>query len=144
MIAVATNILVCVHRWDSDWHEPAVSLIKELAEGLDQWSVPWPSIHEFFAIVAHPNIYAPPSTVRQATAQIDAWLDSASLVLLGESRDHWTTLKGLLAQGKVRGPLFHDTRIAALCISHGIIEFLTADRDFSRFPTLSTGNPLLT
>ncbi len=144
MIAVDTNILVYAHRRDSDWHEQAAGLIRELAEGLNQWAVPWPSIHEFFAIVTHPKIYAPPSTVKQATTQVDAWLDSASLVLLSESRDHWTTLKGLLAQGKIRGPLVHDARIAALCMNHGVTELLTADRDFSRFPTLSTRNPLLT
>ncbi len=143
MIAVDTNILVYAHRRDSDWHEPAADLIMELAEGVNQWAVPWPGIHEFFAIVTHPKIYGPPSTVKQATAQVDAWLESASLVLLGESSAHWTTLKDLVAKGKVRGPLVHDARIAALCMDHGVTELLTADRDFSRFPTLSARNPLL-
>ncbi len=143
MIAVDTNILVYAHRRDSDWHVQAANLIKELAEGLNQWAVPWPSIHEFLAIVTHPKIYAPPSTVKQAAAQVDAWLGSASLVLLGESGDHWMELKELVVKGQVRGPLVHDARIAALCTTHGVTEFLTADRDFSRFPTLSTRNPLL-
>jgi toxin-antitoxin system PIN domain toxin len=143
LIAVDTNILVYAHRRDSDWHIQAGNLIKELAEGLNQWAVPWPSIHEFLSIVTHPRIYAPPSTIKQATAQVDAWLGSASLVLLGESSDHWMELKELIANGKIRGPLVHDARIAALCVTHGITEFLTADRDFSRFPSLSTRNPLL-
>ena len=82
MIAVDTNILVYAHRRDSDWHVQAANLIKELAEGLNQWAVPWPSINEFLAIVTHPKIYAPPSTVKQAAAQVDAWLGSASLVSL--------------------------------------------------------------
>ncbi len=143
MIAVDTNILVYAHRRDSDWHEQAADLIMELAEGVNQWAVPWPSVHEFFAIVTHPKIYGPPSTVKQAIAQVDAWLDSTSLVLLGESSEHWTTLKELVSKGKVRGPLVHDARIAALCMDHGVTELLTADRDFSRFPTLSSRNPLL-
>lgn len=143
MIAVDTNILVYAHRRDSDWHLQARKLMKGLAEGRNQWAVPWPSIHEFFAIVTHPKIYAPPSSVKQATAQIDAWLGSDSLVLLGESSDHWQKLKALVVKGQVRGPLVHDARIAALCMSHGVTEFLSADRDFSRFPMLSTRNPLL-
>ncbi len=143
MIAVDTNILVYAHRRDSDWHVQAANLINELAEGLIQWAVPWPSIHEFLAIVTHPKIYAPPSTVKQAAAQVDAWLGSTSLVLLSESSDHWMELRELVAKGQVRGPLVHDARIAALCTTHGVTEFLTADRDFSRFPTLSTRNPLL-
>ncbi len=144
MIAIDSNILVYAHRSDSEWHLPAAHLIKGLAEGVNQWAVPWPSIHEFLAIVTHPRIYAPPSTVNQAAVQIDAWLGSASIVLLGESGEYWAELKGLLDKGQVRGPLVHDARIAALCLTHGVTELLTADRDFSRFPTLSTRNPLLT
>ena len=143
MIAIDSNILVYAHRRDSEWHLPAAHLIKGLAEGVNQWAIPWPSIHEFLAIVTHPRIYAPPSTVNQAAAQVDAWLGSASIVLLGESSEHWAELKGLLDKGQVRGPLVHDARIAALCLTHGVTELLTADRNFSRFPTLSTRNPLL-
>jgi predicted nucleic acid-binding protein len=39
--------------------------------------------------------------------------------------------------------MVHDARIAAICIGHGVTELWTADRDFSRFPTLATRNPLL-
>ncbi len=143
MIAVDSNILVYAHRRDSEWHLPAAELLKGLAEGLNQWSVPWPSIHEFLAIVTHPRIYAPPSTLSQAVEQVDAWFGSESIVLLGESSDHWAELKGLLGKGQVQGPLVHDARIAALCLTHGVTELLTADRDFSRFPSLATRNPLL-
>jgi predicted nucleic acid-binding protein len=43
----------------------------------------------------------------------------------------------------VTGPLFHDARIAAICLSHGVTALWTADRDFSRFPALRTHNPLV-
>jgi uncharacterized protein len=36
----------------------------------------------------------------------------------------------------------HDARIAALCAGHGVRELWTVDRDFSRFPGLTTRNPL--
>lgn len=49
----------------------------------------------------------------------------------------------LLATGKVSGPLVHDARVAAICIGHGVRELLTADRDFSRFSSLVTRNPLV-
>jgi uncharacterized protein len=39
--------------------------------------------------------------------------------------------------------MVHDARIAALCLTHGVREFLTADRDFSRFPALRARNPLI-
>lgn len=143
MIAVDSNILVYAHRRDSEWHEPASVLIRTLAEGQSEWAVPWPCIHEFLAIVTHPKIYAPPSTLEQAAMQVDAWLESPALVLLGESEDHWQLLRQLLVAGKVQGPMIHDARIAALCLAHGIAELLTADRDYNRFPMLATRNPLL-
>ncbi len=39
--------------------------------------------------------------------------------------------------------MVRDARIAALCVGHGVTEFWTADRDFSRLPMLPVRNPLL-
>ena len=36
-----------------------------------------------------------------------------------------------------------DARIAALCLSHGVSELWSADRDFSRFPDIAVRNPLV-
>ena len=95
------------------------------------------------ARVTHPRIYAPPSANAQATEQVDAWMESPALVVLGEPRDHWSILRRLPAAGKVSGPLVHDARVAAICIGHGVRELLTADRDFSRFSSLVTRHPLV-
>lgn len=142
MIAVDTNILVYAHRRDSEFHAVAARVIRDLAEGRSSWPIPWTCLHEFLAIVTHPRIYAPPSTPEQAVNQVDAWLESPSLVLLTEGSDHWTTLRDLLTRGRVSGPLVHDARVVAVCLSQGVRELLTADRDFGRFPRLKTRNPL--
>jgi toxin-antitoxin system PIN domain toxin len=142
LIAIDTNILVYAHRRDSEWHEPAAALIKELAENRIEWAIPWPCLHEFLAIVTHPRIYNPPSSTAQAAEQVGAWLDSPSLVVLTETSGHWSTLRDLLSQGKIQGPLVHDARVAAICLAHGITELLTADRDFGRFSSLTVRNPL--
>jgi uncharacterized protein len=143
LIAVDTNILIYAHREDSPFHKPAAARIAELAEGAATWAIPWPCLHEFLAIVTHPRIYAPPSTLEQAFDQVEAWLASPSMTLLAESSTHWAILKGLLATGRIVGPLVHDGRVAALCRAHGVRELWTADRDFSRFPGLAVVNPLL-
>ena len=142
MIAADTNILVYAHRADSEWHEPASSRIRSLAQGRVIWGLPWPCVHEFLAIVTHPRIYDPPSTITEALNQVDAWLESPIAELLSESRSHWEVLKESLRNGHIRGPMVHDARVAALCIAHGVTEFWTADRDFSRFPALAIRNPL--
>lgn len=142
MTAVDTNILVYAHRADSTWHEGADRVVQELAEGAASWAIPWPCLYEFFAIVTHPRIYRPPTPVGQALQQIDAWLESPTLVLLHEGDAFWDGLRPLLAQSAVQGGAVHDARIAALCHRHGVKTLLTADRDFSRFPGLRTKNPL--
>jgi uncharacterized protein len=144
MIAVDTNILVYAHRRDAEFHDAAATHIKTLAEGRSAWAIPWPCLHEFFAITTHPKIYDPPSTRSQAIAQIDAWLASPTLSVLSETAGHWDRLKAVLTAGKVVGPLVHDARIAALCAAHGVRELWSADRDFGRFgSSLPIRNPLV-
>jgi hypothetical protein len=75
--------------------------------------------------------------------QVQAWLESPSLELLGETADYFTELVPLLRAGKISGPGVHDARIAALCLVHGVDELWTADRDFGRFRGLVVRNPLV-
>ncbi|SON62376.1 Ribonuclease VapC48 [Mycobacterium simulans] len=143
MIAVDTNILVYAHRRDAEFHDEAAERIKELAEGRSAWAIPWPCLHEFFAISTHPRIYDPPSTRNQAVAQMGAWLASPSLTMLGEPAGYWDQLKHVLASGRVTGSMVHDARVAALCVAHGVRELWSADRDFGRFSSvLAVRNPL--
>lgn len=142
MVAVDSNILVYAHREDSPWHAAALDCVRTLAEGRAPWAIPWPCLHEFLAIATHSKIYAPPTPLELAMAQVDAWLESPSLVLFGEGASYWPRLKALVSAGKIAGPRVHDARIAAICLEHGIDELWTIDRDFSRFPALRVRNPL--
>lgn len=142
MIALDTNILVYAHREDSPFHAVAAHRLTDLAEGTAPWAIPWPCIHEFLAIVTHPRIYDPPTPLALALAQVDAWIESPTLVLLAESDQHWAELRSLVAKAKVAGGRVHDARVAALCRQHGVRELWTADRDFSRFAGLAAVNPL--
>lgn len=143
MIAVDTNILVYAHRRDSEWHEPAVHRLGELASSGRTWAIPWHCLHEFLAIVTHPRIYRPPSGLVEAIDQIDAWLESPSLTLLAETSRHWPDLREVLSLGRVSGPRVYDARIAALCRQHGVERLWSADRDFSRFAGIRVVNPLV-
>lgn len=96
MIAVDTNILVYAHRRDSPFHAPAAGALRGLAEGRAPWAIGWPCLREFFSVTTHPRIYDPPATAQQACDQVDAWLESPSLTLIGEGGAHWTALRDLL------------------------------------------------
>jgi uncharacterized protein len=143
VIAVDTNILVYAHREDSPWHAAALDAVAGLAEQRAPWAIPWPCLHEFLAIATHPRIYVPPTPLALACAQVDAWLESPSLVLLAETGEYWQTLRACALDARITGPAVHDARIAALCVAHGVRELWTQDRDFGRFPALNTRNPLV-
>jgi toxin-antitoxin system PIN domain toxin len=143
LIAVDTNILIYAFREDAPFHDAACDRVRDLAEGVALWAIPWPCLHEFLSIVTHPRIYSPPTPIARALDAVDAWLASPSLSLLTESPTHWSALRALIASGRVAGPKVHDARIAALCRQHGVRELWSADRDFGRFPDLTVVNPLV-
>lgn len=93
MIAVDTNLLVFAHRQDSPWHEPANRVVRALAEGREPWAIPWPCLHEYLAIVTHRRIFDPPTPLARALDQVEAWLESPSLELLGETGSYWKELR---------------------------------------------------
>jgi len=142
MIAVDTNILVYAHRRESQFHEQANGLIKALAEGRPTWAIPWPCIYEFYSVVTNPRIWKTDVTPpKVASAQITAWISAPSLQLLAETQDFSDTLMQVMAQPRVRGPIVHDARIAALCLAHGVEELVTRDRDFQLFRQLKIRDP---
>ena len=108
MIAVDTNILVHAHREDSPWHSAAVTCVTRLAQGKAPWAIPWPCVHEFLAVVTHPKIYRPATALASALDQVDAWMESPSLHLIGEAGNYWPVLRSVLASGRIAGPMTHE------------------------------------
>jgi len=143
VIAVDTNILVYAHRADAPFHEPARSALESLAVGASQWAIPWPCVHEFFAIVTHPRIYRTATPPETAFAQLRALRALPHLAVIAETDDHLEHIEPMTLAGKARGAAVHDARIAAICQAHGVTELWSADRDFSRFPALAVRNPLI-
>lgn len=142
MIALDTNILVYAHRRESQHHTAAKALVKGLAEGEARWSIPWPCVYEFFSVVTNPRIWKDAATKpADASQQIKAWLDSPSVRLLAETSEYLVTLEPLIRNNRVRGPIVHDARIVALCVTHGVDELLTRDRDFQLFSSLKVRDP---
>ena len=143
MIALDTNILIALHRSDALGHLAATQAFHEAGGDTASWALPWPCVHEFFAIATHPRVFAPPSPVAQALEAISRWRIRPAVRLLHEDDSYWSELTKLVVAAGITGPRIHDARIAALCLHHGVRELWTADRDFSRFPRLRTRNPLV-
>jgi uncharacterized protein len=143
LIAVDTNILIYAHRQDSPWHNSARTRLRSLSEGSATWAITWPTVHEFLSIATNRKIYRPPSTIDEAITQMRYWMQSPSLELIAEHKNHWDYLQSLALNAAISGGQFYHARIAAICLQHGVSELWTADRDFSLFPALKTRNPLV-
>lgn len=138
MIAVDANILVYAHRLDSSFHGLADRAVRELAQGPASWALPWPCLHEFFSVVTSRKLYQAPTPAEVALNQIAFWLESPTVRVLSESPSHLRMLTDLARSANIAGLQIHDAKVAAICLSHGVRELLTMDRDFSRYPSLTT------
>jgi uncharacterized protein len=143
VIAIDTSILVYAQREEAPHHALAAVLLANLAEGDNPWALPWPCMYEFLRVVTHPRVFDPPTGLDVALEDLDSLLESPSLVLLGEGPAHTEHLRRSVRAGQATGNLIHDAHIAALCLEHGVREFLTADRDMTRFTGLRVRNPFV-
>ncbi len=141
MIAIDTNILVYATRLESPFHAASVHLLRRLAEATEPWAVPWPCVYEFVRVVTHPRVFNRPTTLSDALEEIEAVLDSPSVVPLGPGPAHRGHFRRMVTGGAAIGNRAHDAQIAALVIEHGVEELLTADRDIARFPGVRARNP---
>ena len=142
MLAVDTNVLVYAHRREVAEHAVAFERLRELASGPDAWAIPWPCLFEFFSVATNSRIWkTKASSPDQAWAQIAAWVGSPTLRLLGETDGFLSVFERLVRRPRVRGPIVHDARVAALCLAHGVEALLSRDRDFSLFPDLAIRDP---
>lgn len=142
MIAIDTNLLVYAHRRESRSHARAAEIVRALAEGRAPWGIPWPCVYEFFSVVTNRRIWKDAASAPdQAWTQIAAWTASPSVSLLCETPDFLPVFERIARRPRVRGPIVHDARVAAICVAHGIEVLLTSDRDFTLFPELPTRNP---
>jgi toxin-antitoxin system PIN domain toxin len=142
VLAVDTNVLVYAHRREPREHAAALQLVRSLAEGSEPWAIAWPSTYEFFSVVTNPKIWKQAaSSPEEAWKQLEVLFAAPSLRVLSEPEGFASVLAGFARRARVRGPVIHDARIAAICIAHGVDKLLTRDRDFSLFPELTLEDP---
>ncbi len=141
MILPDVNVLVHVfhdgspdHRRYRAWLEAAVSGDEPL--GLSELV-----LSGFVRVATHPRVFDPPAPVERALAFADALLAQPTAVIVTPGPRHWAIFERLCLAVSARGNLVPDAYLAALAIESGS-EWITADRDFSRFPGLRWRHPL--
>jgi toxin-antitoxin system PIN domain toxin len=96
----------------------------------------------FVRVATHPRIFSPPAPVERALAFADALRTQPNTVILVPGQRHWAIFERLCLDVQAKGNLVADAYLAALAIESGS-EWITTDRDFSRFPGLRWWHPLV-
>ena len=92
-------------------------------------------------VATHPRIFSSPAPVAEALAFARALRAQPNAVIVTPGERHWDIFDRLCRDAGARGNLVADAYLAALGIESGS-EWITTDRDFSRFPGLRWRHPL--
>lgn len=140
MLLLDVNILVYAHRQDSQDHQRFSDWLESLVNSDESYGMAELVLSGFLRIVTHPKIFRSPSPLDMAI-DFTQQLRGQSNCIIVEPRDrHWDIFLSLCRHTDARGNLIPDAYLAALAIESGS-EWITTDRDYSRFPKLRWRHP---
>jgi len=136
MMLCGVNVYINAHRSDNPHHDFYRSWLFTLMESKRTWAYCEFVLSAFVRIVTHPGIYKTPTPLEQALAFAESVRSHPRAIGLMPAARHWGIFRGLCAATNAGGNLVPDAYLAALAIESGA-EWVTADRNFKRFPGLN-------
>jgi len=138
---VDVNVLVYAHRKDAPDHERYRAWLEAWLDSDTAFGLSDLVLSGFLRVVTHPRIFNRPTPVEAALEFTDAIRSRPNCVPIAPGRRHWEIFTRLCSVAGVKGNLVPDAYFAALAIESGS-EWITTDRDYSRFPHLKWRHPL--
>ena len=135
------KVLVYAHREDAPNHIACRRWLEEIINGDQAYGLADIVLSGFFRVVTHPRVFDPPSEMALALSFASQVREQPNCVPITPGSPHWSIFIHLCETAGVRGNLVPDAYLAALAIESGS-EWITTDRDFSRFPGLKWRHPL--
>lgn len=141
MILPDVNVLVYAHREDAPNHTVFHEWLEAVINSDQAYGIADMVLSGFLRVVTHPRVFDPPSSMEQALVFVKEVRNQPNCVLIQPGPRHWNIFEKLCTAANVKGNLVPDAYLAALAIESGS-EWITTDRDYSRFPQLSWRHPL--
>lgn len=141
MILPDVNVLVYAAREDADDHVRYAGWLASVLNGTEAFGVSDLVMAGVIRVLTHPRIFQRPSTQRQAFEFVEAIRERPQCVQVAPGERHWSIFRELCSASAARGGMVHDAFLAAIAIETGS-EWITTDRDFSRFPGLRWRHPI--
>jgi toxin-antitoxin system PIN domain toxin len=141
MILPDVNVLVYAHRADAPNHAAYRRWLEDVINSDQAYGMADIVLSGFLRIVTHPRIFDPPTEMAEALTFANQVRNQPNCVPITPGPRHWNIFAHLCEQAGVKGNLVPDAYLAALAIESGS-EWITTDRDFSRFPDVKWRHPL--
>jgi toxin-antitoxin system PIN domain toxin len=141
MVLTDVNVLIYAQRPDAPNHSAYRQWLEELVNSDQAYGVSEAILGAVVRIVTHPRIYRFPTPLDAAMKFASDLRSRPNAVTVSPGPRHWETFERLCRIAGARGNLVQDAYWAALAIESGS-EWITTDRDFSRFPGLRWRHPL--
>jgi toxin-antitoxin system PIN domain toxin len=141
VILFDVNVLVYAHRADTPDHERYRLWLEETINGEAAYGVSDIVLSGFLRIATHPRVFDPPSRLEEALAFANQVRQQPNAVVFEAGARHWSIFSRLCQEANAKGNLIPDAYLAALAIENGC-QWITTDRDYSRFPDLQWRHPL--
>ncbi|MFL6054577.1 MAG: type II toxin-antitoxin system VapC family toxin [Actinoallomurus sp.] len=135
------NVLVNAHRREAVDHKAYRAFVGDLVHGDEAYAVSDFVINGFVRVVTNQRIWGPPTSIEDALRFGATVRNQPHAVVIAPGQRFWGIFSRLCRQVDAKAKLVPDAYLAALAIEHGC-EFVTADRDFARFPGLRWRHPL--
>jgi uncharacterized protein len=141
MVLIDVNVLVYAHRRDSQHHIGCRRWLEGCINSEEAYGMSDFVLSGFLRIVTHPRIFKSPSRLEDALRFADEVRSPANCVLIAPGARHWEIFTRLCREAGAKGNLVPDAYLAALAIESGS-EWISTDRDYTRFPGLRWRHPL--
>ena len=141
MILPDVNVLVYAHRRDARDHDRYLEWLVAEVDSDAAFGLSPLVLSGFIRVVTHPRVFKVPSTLSDATRFAEQLRARPNCIEVTPGARHWSIFMRLCHQAAAKGNLVPDAYFAAMAIESGC-EWVTTDRDFSRFEGLKWRHPL--
>lgn len=141
MVLIDVNVLVYAHRRDCLNHNAYRRWLEDCINSDQAYGMSDLVLSAFLQIVTHPRIFKLPTRLEDALRFASEVRNPSNCVAVTPGARNWEIFTRLCRAAGVKGNLVPDAYLAALAIESGS-EWITTDRDYSRFPGLRWRHPL--
>jgi len=141
LLRVDVNVLVYAHAEDAPRHPEHRDWLRRMVESESAYGMSDLVLSGFLRVVTNPRAFDTPMPMERALAAAEALRSRPNCVVVSPAERHWEIFGRLCREAGVKGNLIPDAYFAALAIESGS-EWITTDRDYSRFPGLRWRHPL--